>query len=309
MAKLLKDNSCCSASGNGTPTPGGDCIDDWKEKLKEVTNEYNLISAQTDRAEEVYRLAAAWEAKLNTWFANINAANEKALTVVEELGIFIAQVDILCRNSECTAEALELLLCQVKSLFDLFYTYPNQTPSGLKDLVVELKEQIDCLKDLSPTAKEEMLKCIADYEAKLAAVCGLQDAVLKKVVEALKCANLLHTSICSECGLKKYLEDLQTEFAGTPDSDERHAGCPPEESADTTPFPCDETAAKPEPVFPISESDYYKDTATQKDQAITKTQELKEAWLICRKNRDKILARKASLEEAIKAAESAESGK
>ena len=147
-------------------------------------------------------------------------------------------------------------------------------------------------------------------------VCEMQDAILAKLIETLKCAKLLYAAVCKAGGLKTKLKGIKVVFAGDQPEDDEHCDpddSPGEKGEDTgdsgEKYPCDDKAAKPIPKFPISEGDYYKEIGEALDKAIEETAKLKESWIKCKTDSDRIQSRKMSLEEAIKAAEAAESGK
>ncbi len=305
MIKLLRNNACCTDPTSGG-TQGSDCVDSWKNELKTVANEYNNVSAEADRSEDNYKNAFAWKEKLKTWLANLDKANQSALDISTEVTIFIEQVNNTCFNTECTAKAVYALLCEIKSIFDSFYTYSNQT--GLKDQVAELRKNVDCLKDLDPAIKTEILACIDDYDAKNKAVCALQNDLLKKLVDMYKCINLLYASVCEEDGLSSNLNALKEEFPT--ELVKQDPNQPPVSTGTGLDiFPCDIGATKPKPQMPIGQSDFYKQVSADFDSAVMITDQLKVAWDAKRIERDKLLARKNSLMDAIKAAEAAETGK
>ncbi len=310
MKKLLTDNSCCNRADDPNQAPK-DCLDSWKLQKASVDNEYAKVAAKAAQAEERYKNALAWELKLKAWLDNIKTADENGNKVLTELQIFLAQFEVICPNAKCTVEALEILLCQTKAVFDCLYLLKTS-------LLDKLKDSVECLDKLGGQQKKDIQDCIAEFEGKLKAACELQDSILKKLVEAYKCANLLYIQICGIIkdegyyddladGLKQQIEGLLAYFNGTASAPEASADpdCPPGESQ----FPCDENEAKPLPKFPLNTNTYYTGLEQDYSTATTKSGELKTAWETCRKERDLLLAQKTSLAEAIAAAEAAESGK
>ncbi len=315
MAKFMKNNACCKDStggGNGDQ----DCLAKWKDELEEVCNQYNIAKAQTYKDKEAYENSLGWETKIKNWNDLIFKADEKAKAVVNELDFLLAQIKIVCDKSKCTNDSIEKLICLVKFIFDCFVTY-DKNKAGLKEKLADLKKEVDCLKKVGEDVKAEVLKCIDDYEQKILKVCALQDDILAKLLETLKCAQLLYSAICREGGLKDKLVSIRVDFAGAPSEDEEH--CDPDDekpsgkdqsgTSDAVPYPCDDKKAKIVPTFPISEGDYYKGLSKDLAVATVKTEKLKEAWIQSKKASDSKLSRKTSLTEAIKAAEAAESGK
>lgn len=309
MAKIMKYSTCCQ-DGAGDEPGSKDCLDKWKEQLEDVCNQYNEASAITSKHREKYVNSLGWETKLKNWDDIIKKADEKAKVVVNELEFFIEQVKIVCENSANTTEALEKLICLVKTIFDCFFTY-EENRKGLKDKIKDFKKIIECLTSVDEEDKAEVIKCIEAYEQKIVLVCEMQDAVLTKLIETLKCADLLDAYICDEDGLKDKLNDILIDFKGENMHGE-HCGAKEEEEHnhdDITKYPCHDKKAKPMPKFPINTSKYYTKIGEDLGKAIDETKSLETSWINSKKISDKFLSQKNSLTEAIKAAEAAESGK
>ncbi|MEO0528455.1 MAG: hypothetical protein AAFZ89_14580 [Bacteroidota bacterium] len=314
MSKFMINDACCKERPGGDPE-GQDCLDKWKEQLEEVCNEYNEAAAETVKEKEAYENSLGWEIKIKSWNELIQNTDEKAKTIVTELDFLIAQVKIVCDKAFCTNEALKKLLCLVKGIFDCFYSYTNNA-EGLKDKIAEFKKEVECLKNIGDDEKADVLKCIETYEEKIMLVCEMQDAILSKLIETLKCAKLLYAAICKAAGLKTKLQGIKIVFNGETPEDDEH--CDPDDNSSDPDksngsngdlYPCDDKAAKSIPEFPISEGGYYKGLGEALEKALEETANLKDKWITSKTNSDAILSKKKGLEEAIKAAEAAESGK
>lgn len=317
MKSLLKDpqSTCCDDrydNGNSGPK---DCLDKWKDDLEVITNRYSEEAATTAKDKEAYDNSSGWESKLKNWCLLIETTDEKVKAVIQELDFLLEQVKIVCVKSKCTYEVMQKLTCLVKSIFDCLYTY-EENEQGLKDKIAEFKELIKCLKNLSAPDKAEVTACIEAYEAKITVVCDMQQQVLEKLLETLKCADLLWAHICAELGLEDKLEGIRAILNGdTSDDDD----CDPEEEEDPISYPCDHKKAKPPPEFPIvidseDSSDvegnsYYVKIKEEYQEAETQTKSLKDQWIVSKKISDKTLAEKESLEAAIAAAEKLDTGK
>lgn len=308
MTKFMMYSTCCQ-DGAGDEPESKDCLDKWKEQLEDVCNQYNQTAAITSKDREKYVNSLGWETKLRNWNDIIKKADEKAHVVVNELEFFIEQVKIVCENSTCTTEALEKLICLVKTIFDCFFTYV-ESKKGLKDKIKDFKKIIECLTGVDEEDKAEVIKCIETYEQKIVLVCEMQDIVLTKLIETLRCADLLDAYICDEDGLKDKLNDILIDFKGE-DIHGEHCGNEEEEHNhdDNSKYPCNDKKVKPMPKFPINTSKYYKKIGEDFEKAIDETKSLEIDWINSKKISDKFLSQKNSLTEAIKAAEAAESGK
>lgn len=301
MIKFLNDDTCCEDDQGNGGNGDKNCLTKWEEQFTDACNDYSEKSAESDKAKEKYDNSYNWRDKLDKWFVLIEKSNEKADNIVIELEFFHGQVMEVCEKAECTSKALEKLLCQVKSIFDCLYTY-EETKKGLKALIADLIKAIDCLKDVNDTDKETAINCVKVYEEKIKMVCELQDDLLCKLIDSLKCANLLYAYICDEEGLSFKLKKVLDEFNGIIVEE---ASCSSDKD-DSEQYPCDAKAKKPQPTMPIDCGDYFKDTKKALTIAVTKTDEFKVDWVKLKKESDKALSRKNSLAEALKAAKAAE---
>ncbi len=321
MINFLRDDSCCSDTPGGNDPETRDCLDIWKQELVRVSAACIKKTSTTSKTEEEYLNSLGWQDKLKNWKEIIEGTDEKADTIVNELKFFLDQVIIVCNNSEVATAELEKLFGLIKCIFDSFYTYGNGN-EGLKDLIINLKRAVECLKNTSDEDKAEVIACIETYEQKILLVCEMQDAILTKMLETFKCANLLCKAICGDGGLEDKIEGLQDIFKSTggdqggsdgddddddDDDDKRKKSRKKKKGRDHGyEYPCDDSAIKPMPDFPLCESEYYMHISNDLDTATRKTKELKDIWVHSKELSDRCLSQKAGLEEAIEAAEAAE---
>ncbi len=300
--KFLIDDRCCTDDGGNGDNGGKNCLTKWEDQFADACNTYNEKSAEADKRKEKYTNSYNWKDKLDKWFDLIDKSDEKASDIVVDLDFFYQQVLKVCKNAKCTSGSLRKLLCLVKSMFDCLYTY-EKGKEGLLDLTTELIKAVECLKSLKDSDKDEVIKCIKVYEEKIKMIAELQDAIITKLLDSLKCANLLYAYICEEHGLEYKIKKILDEFKGDI-KEEMH--CSPDHDHDKNMYPCDDKEAKPQPEFPIKYTEYYKGIEKALEIAIAKTEEFKEDWTIKKKESDEALSRKNSLTEAIKAAKAAE---
>ncbi len=306
MDKLIKHSKCCSELSGPSGQPA-DCVGTWEEDLKTVTNQYNKVAAEADQAQSNYTNASSWKSLLTLWLDNLDKANAASLSITTELSVFVERANATCFNTEQTTKAIKVLLCEIKGIFDCFVSYSAQT--GLKEQVADLYKKVDCLTSLTTDEKNAALACIKDYIAKIDAVCALQNDLLAKLVEIYKCVNLLWAAVCGTDGLKDNLDKLSKDFPK--DLVKPDPTAPPDDPTQVGNqlFPCDPAAAKPKPEIPIAQGAFYTTMDAECTLAAQEVEKLKLLWETKRKERDKLLARKNSLSDAIKAAAAAESGK
>ncbi len=313
MAKFLNNNDCCTKKPGNGDSEDKDCLEKWEEQLKVVCNEFSIKSAVTQESKAAYENSQAWEAKLENWKKIIEESDKKAKEIIRVLGFFLAQIKTVCKNAECTNMTLELLFCLVKSIYDCFVTY-NEDNKGLKEQIEDLKKLLKCLTNVQNDVKAEVLKCIEAYEEKIIVVCETQDATLNKLLETLKCAQLLFAAICTKNGIKYKIEVMEKVFNGTFESSEESSEkgtelveghCDP---ADEN-YPCTDKDIGCEGLFPIDQNPYTTKISEDYAAADVRTKELEDLWIYNKKVSDQILSRKNSLKEAIDATKAAKSGK
>ncbi|MDX2070783.1 MAG: hypothetical protein SFV55_20305 [Haliscomenobacter sp.] len=322
---------CC----NGTSTSDSkseECLETWKKELKLACNELMEVSATVTSAEGVYSNAFTWEAKLKKWFENAEATHEKASSAYAELALFIKAVETLETNTAYTSKALQALICLVKKILDevftLLYEGENLTESNL---IHKLKEYIRCNDAIDEQKKQAALDCIAAYESKVRAVYDLQAGIMNKMLEILHCANIIAAAVgnapldCRDTetvtgknlGLKWQLEDLRKRLIGGSTAEEKVQACQMDKKETTAIAPpCGAEIAKPaKPLLPIRkmegkmDSHYYDNLGKLKEAAEAASINYKAEMQAAREKRDKVLARKTSLDAAIRAAEAAETAK
>ncbi len=301
MIEFMRDKKCCEESSSNGDNGEKNCLTKWEEQFNKVCNIYSEKSALSEKLKEQYDNSYNWRDKLVKWFDLIEKSNEKADNIVIDLEFFYSQVKEVCKNAQCTTKALQKLLCQVKSIFDCLYTY-NEIDKGLKALIADLIKAIDCLKNVKDIDKQTALTCVKAFEDKIKIVCDLQDDLLSKLIDSLKCSNLLYAYICEEEGLSFKLKKMLDEFNGIYIS---KGNCSSEKD-NSDEYPCDAKAKKPQPTLPIDKGDYFKNTKAALEIAMSKTDDLKNKWTERKKESDDALSRKNSLADAIKAAKAAE---
>ncbi len=319
MKSFIKDpqSPCCDDnSGNGDPGPK-DCLEKWREDLEKVCNDYSVEAAETAKLKEAFDNSLNWEDKLRNWCGLIETTDEKVKAVIQELDFLLERLKTVCVKSKCTYEVLQKLTCLVKTIFDCFYTY-GENDNGLKKKIAYFMELINCLKHIGEKEKGEVIACIEAYEAKITVICDMQKEVLDKLLETLKCADLLWAYLCGELGLEYKLVGIRDILNGET-SEEEDDDCDPEEEEPGPQYPCDHKKAKPQPEFPIKEetedsntvsgNTYFVKIKGEFEEAETQTKTLKDQWIASKKASDKTLSQKNNLTDAIAAAEALDTGK
>lgn len=318
MKSFIKDpqSTCCDENGGNGDSGPKDCLEKWREDLEEVCDQYSIEAAETASFKEAYDNALGWETKLKNWCGLIETTDEKVKAVIQELDFLLAQLETVCTKSKCTYEVIQKLTCLVKTIFDCFYTY-DENDVGLKKKIIIFKELINCLKHIKEDEKSDVIACIEAYEAKITAICEMQKTVLDKLLETLKCADLLWAYICGELGLEYKLLGIKAILNG--ETSEVDDDCDPEQEESGPGYPCDAKKAKPLPEFPIkvdtedpnaiNGNTYYVKVKEEFAEAEAQTKVLKEQWIERKKTSDKTLSEKNSLTDAIAAAEALDTGK
>lgn len=326
----MDKGGCCAEGDNPPDGPQQGCVESWEDKKKDAANQLEIASALAEQAKQEFESAIQWESNLRVWLDDAGKAHEKVQLVSDLLQGFRAVTNRLEGNTAKAAVAIRALICQVKRTFD---SIRHVLDGDVGELQL-LRDYIDDdLKDLDEKKKFEARKCTESYETQMLAVHGLQASLLTKLLEILRSADQLVAAIDNKRGLTWQIKDLEDRFAGDTTTNARtakcgcHGGAPTPPAAPPSP-PCGKEISKPSAVlFPIKVIE--KPTSATQQQQTMKPQvsayyaELEKWYEVAvatseanrgrlrqeKQKKDAALARKSSLEEAIKAAEAAAKAK
>ncbi len=324
-----EERKCCKEPETPDDSHPHDCVEIWRMKLNAATNAFNIASAKAEKWTRACGDASGWEGKLKDWIANANAAHEKAVAVFSELKSFIRVVTRIEVNTSRTAEAIEAVLCLVKVIFDqlvelLRVSTCAEDPKGALQI---LKTYIECDEELDERKKQDALKCIEPYEKDVLEIYGLQEAVLKKLLEILELAEAVAAAIGSKAensfALKWQLEDLRQRIIGETTSKAKTDRCTcsgQNENPTAVDPPCGKEISKPTVrLLPIRsmqvdnqklpDSAYYVELKKLYEVAISDKINYCSKMNEAERESSKADAYRASLTDAISAAEAAENGK
>jgi hypothetical protein len=193
---------CCSTDPND---PGGGCdccYNSWTDELKKVTQDYNQINEQSVQLTEHYKFIAAERDKIKVWLDDLVKADQIAKALCSQFEVMESQTDKVCINSKKTVEAIEILFCMIRDLYEQI------------DKIISIYNEIDnCIKALNSDdlpADSGIRKCLKMYMERVDAVVKTRNDVLKGIMASVEQAIALHEAICSEFGLQKVVEEWHT---------------------------------------------------------------------------------------------------
>ena len=307
---------CCKGKKPDPPDRQRNCVEIWKQKLRDARRAMESAVARRAKAENTHKNAASWEGKLKKWKEDAEKAHEKAVEVHTELSRFLEAV-ARTKATE-TATAVKAVLCLVKSIFDDVNDLLRVSTSAEveKGKIQELRQLIECDDSLAANTKEKALACISAFQEKIAVVYGARADLLNKLLEILHSANILVAAVDKSgtrenAGLKWQLTDLYQRIDGKTayTARARKCGCGEPQPTPESP-PCESDIIDPrEPFLPICNSDYYVGIAKLYKEAKTKLEAAKEEMAKARKKADMAAACYNGLNDAINAAEAAEAAK
>lgn len=307
---------CCKGKEPEPPDRQRNCVEIWKQKLRDARKAMEEAVARRAKAENIHKNAALWEGKLKRWKEDAEKAHEKAVEVHAELGRFLEAV-ARTKAAE-TATAVRAVLCLVKSILgDVNELLRVSTSAEVqKGKIQELRQLIECDDSLAANTKEKALACISAFQEKIAVVYGARADLLSKLLEILHSANILVAAVDTSgtrenAGLKWQLMDLYQRIAGKTayTARARKCGCSEPRPTPESP-PCESDIIDPrEPFLPICKSDYYVGIAKLYKEAKTKLETAKEEMDKAIKKADMATACYSGLNDAINAAEAAEAAK
>jgi hypothetical protein len=285
--------NCCDPD-NGNETSGGDCCyDSWVKELVTVTAAYKEKDALVTQKQMEYNHAVDWKTKLKTWCDDWEATDEKADALCRQLELFIKHLTKVCKITEKTVDAIEILFCMVEDLY--------KRVDKLKLKFDQLMVCINCLMRPELAPGVGIMKCIEEYGKKLDAVIAGRDLLLGNIIKALELGMALHINICDEYGLKAVLvywkgklncDSLPSEPSNNNYGDRKRTMM----QSGTENKVCE---LEPQITFPLDADSYYTDLQTQCLNTKAEVEMLKMALDNAKHERDGLQACKQSLEKAI----------
>lgn len=180
---------------------GMDCISKWK--IDKVNQKRNLDSAIADAevAKNDLKLAEEWEQRIKSYCDGIEKTAELADKVCRELKTVIVQLEKICKNASQSVTAIKILFCEVEKVFrNNEGENKGQDVETLTSMMEDIMKCLKCITDPGLVRDKGIILALNEFDAKLKELAALQLDALKKILEVLKCANLLYYSLCDpEC--------------------------------------------------------------------------------------------------------------
>ena len=291
--KTDPDIECCTKDPSETP-PGCDCCyDTWKEELIVVKRNYNKANEEAIQANERYKFIVWQRDKFKAWLDDLIKTHQLSQDICNQFEVTISQTEKICTNSDKTVDAIEILFCMVRDLYEQV------------DLILTIYNQIDaCIKCINSEELPEnsgIRKCLKIYWEKLDAVIKTRNEVIKALMKAIRDANVLHESICSDFGLIAVI----TEWEDILNCKEQcNGGQPPED-------PCKEQvkdhtqavvecALIPVLTFPICNDSYYAWVKKHYEDDVKAANDLATELVAANKKKEALAACQNSLIAALK---------
>jgi hypothetical protein len=273
---------CCRPDPND-PQPCCDCCyDTWTNELKEVNLEYSQVSEQAKQLAEKYKLITEQRDKLKTWLDDLEKADQLVIAVCDQFQVMSSQTEKICINSKKTVEAVGILFCMIRDLFEQV------------DVLLTIYNQIDnCIKCLNSEYLPEgsgIRKCLSDYLIKLQAVIKTKAELIKAIMKAVKDVNVLHEGICSDYGLVAVLDEW-LDILNCLEEEKESGGKGDQGSSDC--------ALTPKLTLPIHNDSYYQWVKDKYDADKAEAQQESKALVEINKKKESLAACQSSLTTAI----------
>ena len=273
------------------------CIPVWEEQLEGAVNQLAIVTASFEKQSAAYNDISNWVAQLQDCLDNLGETDAKREDIVSLLELFMTQAYSVCENVTCLKDGVKILYCDIYHML--------QCMEDLYQKVLKLKNDIDCLNNplLTPDASK-FVKCLTDLQTQIEVVLELYQGLISGVLDAIKTIYKLDCLLCNkDFGLLKKLTGLVLYFGG--EVDEKYCGTEGEHGADPENGKtiCSESLETPQ--FPLTESDFYKDVASELETAETEKMNCKGQLDEMTKTKVELEACKNSLEKAIEEASKA----
>jgi hypothetical protein len=189
---------CCPQPGPGTPQGCDCCYDSWTIDLIMTTNSYKEWDAKATKRQKLYDGKSGWTTKLKNWHDDLESVDQKAEAILRQLEIFIAHLNKICKITEQSNEAIEILFCMIEDLY-----------IRVDDLKEEYDELMNCIASAAKTNSEltnGIVTCLTEYGKKLDAVIATRDVLIQSISSVIEVAYKLHEYLClneKHCGEEK----------------------------------------------------------------------------------------------------------
>lgn len=210
-------------------------LEHLERELKCAENDLKVANAYYNSAKVELDEAQAWEDKLKRYWDAIQKTDTLAAAIIAEMFKLDSQSKCVEDNASGYHSAVKIMLCCIKDV--------AENLEAMYDSLADLFVRIDCIRSKDPSLdwSKSILKCLAEFKAKV-------DAALKSAIEALKAAlallKLAHLVLSEKKALRNYIDWLQKkgQVDTAPNADSLPPGpsnCFPPDDAGSTPCEVD----------------------------------------------------------------------
>jgi hypothetical protein len=292
-----KKYKCCVEDPNDPPPSCDCCYNSWEKELKEANLRYSQISEGARQISEKYKYITTERDKFKDWLDDLIKTHQLATEVCGQFQVISAQLEKICTNSEKSVDAIEILFCMIRDLFEQI------------DVIVTIHNEIDaCIKALNREELPEdsgIRKCLKIYMEKVDAVAKLRDELIKALMKIVRDAEVLHAGICSDFGIEVWVSEWLDILNCDEDCNNNNTNTPVED-------PCGEIvkdandsmkncALIPKLTFPICNDNYYRWVKQKYEDGVQDANDVAKELVEINKQKEAIAACKSSLTAALAA--------
>jgi hypothetical protein len=202
LASVHKD--CNLESTDPCVDKGVDCISKWKNDKTEQKRQLDSAIVKAEVAKNNLKLAEEWEQRIKSYCDGIEKTAELADKVCREVKTVIKQLEKICKNAGQSVTAIKILFCEVEKIFRNNEGKNNgKDVETLTSMMEDIMKCLKCITDPGLVRDKGIVLVLIEFDAKLKELAGLRLDALKKIIEVLKCANLLYYSLCELDGTDK----------------------------------------------------------------------------------------------------------
>ena len=260
------------------------------------------FAPKKNQLEQAYNNATLWEGKLKMYCDAVEQTEKQTNNIESVLLVFKSQLDVICNNTDCLIQVIEILYCLIKESFECM--------DDLKEKLTIILKEIECLDlpDLN-SRTSIVMQCLTNICTKIDEAKASQRELIKNTIIILKCAQQLNEMICGKCcSIRYFINEMCEVFGIIPIPESNTDDCdnlPGTSSICGCEIESCEGIDIDQPEFPIETSTYYCDTKEQYEKAKEETKCLKDKFDKKRKKCEELKSCKKSLEDAIKTSKEA----
>jgi len=288
-----KRYKCCVDDPNDNPACCDCCYDTWNVELKQTNLLFAQVNEEAKQIGEKYKYITLERDKFKGWLDDLIMVDQLSRELCIQFQVIGAQAERICINSHKAIEAIDILFCMVRDLFEQV--------DAIQDIYNQIQTCITKLNREELPENSGIRKCLKIYQEKLDAVKKTRDELIKALMKLIRDAYVLHEGICSDYGLKEGI-GAWIDLLHCDEDCENGSGTPvdpckqPVEVNHDDPGDC---VLAPKLTFPICNDNYYRWVKKKYEDDVKAASDMSKELVEVNTRKEGLSAKQASLTAAL----------